>query len=68
MCLKQDDFVKVDRRKGAVIAIDIDRYRILNELKIKLQMIVAKGSCKNISRKDIHCLIDENYENYGGLR
>lgn len=70
-CLKQEGFVKVDRRKGAIIAIDIDRYRILNELKNELQMIIAKSSCKNISREDIHCLIDEiyeNYENYGGLR
>lgn len=66
--LKQEGYVKVDRRRGAVIAIDIDRLRMLAELKKELQVILAKGSCKNISRSEIHQLIDEIYEEYGGLR
>ena len=66
--LKQEGYVKVDRRKGAVIAIDIDRMRTLEELKRELQVILAKSSCKNISREEIHELIDDIYEEYGGLR
>ena len=66
--LKQEGYVKVDRRKGAVIAIDIDRMRTLEELKREMQVILAKGSCKNITREEIHELIDEIYEDYGGLR
>ena len=66
--LKQEGYVKVDRRKGAVIAIDIDKMRTLEELKKELQVILAKGSCKNISRDEIHQLIDEIYEDYGGLK
>ena len=66
--LKQEGYVKVDRRKGAVIAIDIDRMRTLEELKKELQVILAKSSCKNITRDEIHELIDEIYEDYGGLR
>ena len=66
--LKQEGYVKVDRRKGAVIAIDIDRIRTLEELKKELQVILAKSSCKNISKEEIHGLIDEIYEDYGGLR
>ena len=31
--LKQEGYVKVDRRKGAVIAVDIDRLRALEEMK-----------------------------------
>ncbi len=65
--LKQEGFVKVDRRKGAVIAIDVDKIRTLEELKKDLQVILAKGSCKNISREEFHTLIDEIYEDYGGL-
>lgn len=64
--LKQEGFVKVDRRKGAVIAIDADRLRTLEELKKELQVILAKSSCKNITREEIHELIDEIYEDYGG--
>lgn len=62
--LKQEGYVKVDRRKGAVIAIDIDRMRTLAELKKELQVILAKGSCKNISKEEIHGLIEEIYEDY----
>ena len=52
--LKQEGFVKVDRRKGAVIAVDEGKKQ-------------AKASCKNISREEVHALIDEIYEEYGGL-
>ncbi|MBQ8231925.1 MAG: GntR family transcriptional regulator [Lachnospiraceae bacterium] len=66
--LKQEGFVKVDRRKGAIIAIDIDRIRTMEELRKDLQVILAKSSCKNITRDEIHALIDEIYEDYGGLK
>jgi len=65
--LKQEGFVKVDRRKGAVIAIDIDKIRTMDEIRRELMVIIAKGSCKNISREEFHMLIDEIYGKYGGL-
>lgn len=65
--LKQEGFVKVDRRRGAVIAIDIDKLRAIGELRKDLQVILAKSCCKNISREEVHELIDELYEEYGGL-
>ena len=64
--LRQEGYVKVDRRKGAVIAVDSDRMQILEEVKKELQVILAKSSCKNISKEEIHQLIDEIYEDYGG--
>lgn len=65
--LKQEGYVKVDRRKGAVIAIDVDKLRTIAELKKELRVILAKGSCKNVTREEMHALIDEIYEDYGGL-
>lgn len=65
--LKQEGFVKVDRRRGAVIAIDVDKLRTVAELKKELRVILARGSCKNITREEMHALIDEIYEDYGGL-
>ena len=65
--LKQEGYVKVDRRRGAVIAVDIDRIRAIEEMKKELRVLLAKGSCKNISRQEVHALIDEIYEDYGGL-
>lgn len=66
--LKQEGYVKVDRRRGAIIAIDVDRMHTLEELKKEMRVILAKSSCKNISREEIRALIDEIYEEYGGLR
>ena len=63
--LKQEGYVKVDRRRGAMIAIDIDKMQALNEVRRELQVTLAKASCKNISREEVHALIDEIYEDYG---
>ncbi len=65
--LRQEGFVKVDRRKGAIISIDADRMKTIRELRKELQVILAKVSCKNISREEVHALIDEIYEDYGGI-
>lgn len=64
--LKQEGFVKVDRRRGAVIALDIDKLRTLEEMNIELQVILAKAICKGISRQEVYRIIDEIYEEYGG--
>lgn len=65
--LKQEGFVKVDRRKGAIVAVDVNKLNVMAELKKELQVMIARGSCKNISRDEFHQLIDEIYEEYGGL-
>ena len=62
--LKQEGFVKVDRRKGAVIAIDIDKMQAKEDLKRDMQVLLAKSSCKQISREEVHALIVEIYEGY----
>ena len=65
--LKQAGFVKVDRRRGAVIAIDINKLQAMEDMKRELQVVLAKGSCKNITKEEVHELINEIYENYGGI-
>ena len=62
--LKQEGFVTIDRRRGAVISIDADKIRALEEMKEELRVLLAKGSCRNISRAEVHELIDEIYEEY----
>ncbi len=65
--LKQEGFVKVDRRKGVVIALDADRLRALEEMNEELQVIFAKGICRGVSREEVHRMIDEIYEEFGGV-
>lgn len=62
--LKQEGFVTIDRRRGAVISIDADKIRALEEMKEELRVLLAKGSCRNISRAEVHELIDEIYDEY----
>ena len=39
----------------------------MEELKKQLRLLLAGAACKNISKEDIHELIDEIYDEYGGL-
>ena len=65
--LRQEGYIRLDRRSGAVVAVDADKRKAVNEMKRELLVILAKGSCKNITREEMHALIDEIYEDYGGL-
>ncbi len=65
--LKEEGFVRVDRRRGAVIALNEDKLQALEMLDRTLRVILAKASCKGITRQEVHGMIDEIYEEYGGL-
>ncbi|OUN90632.1 GntR family transcriptional regulator [Blautia sp. An46] len=62
--LKQEGFLTIDRRKGAVIAIDVDKIRALEEMKRQLAVVLARGCCRNVSREEVHALIDEIFDEY----
>ena len=64
--LKQEGFIKLDRRKGAVIALDADKLRAVEELREELAVILARCICKRISRREVHELVDEIYDYYAG--
>ena len=63
--LKQEGFIQLDRRRGAVIAIDVDKARALLKLEEQLRILLAKGRCKNITREEVHTLVDEIFDEYG---
>lgn len=62
--LRQEGFVTIDRRRGAVISIDVDKLKAMEEMREELLVVLAKGCCKNISKEEVHALIDEIYEDY----
>ena len=62
--LRQEGFVTIDRRKGAVVCIDVDKMKALQEMKENLTVLLAKGCCKNITKEEVHELIDEIFEEY----
>ena len=64
--LKQEGFIKLDRRKGAVIALDVDKIRAVEELRQELAVLLARSICRRVSRREVHELVDEIYDNYAG--
>ena len=63
--LRQEGFVTIDRRRGAIIALDVDKIKALEEMKQNLMVALARGCCKNITRAEVHDLIDEIFGEYG---
>lgn len=64
--LRQEGFVKLDRRRGAVISLDTDKIRTLHEMEQGLSVILARGICKNVSREEVHQLIDSIFDAFAG--
>ena len=64
--LKQEGYIKLDRRRGAVIALDIDKIRSIERLREEISVLLARSVCKNISREEVHDLVDEIYDFYTG--
>ena len=62
--LKQEGILTIDRRRGAVVRIDTDKLYAMEELRSDLKYVLAKAFCKNISKEEVHEMVDEIYEEY----
>ena len=62
--LRQEGFVKLDRRRGAVVAIDINKMRAIEELSDELHVVLAKAACMNVNRAEMHEMVDRIMDNY----
>ncbi|HJA67617.1 GntR family transcriptional regulator [Lachnoclostridium sp. An169] len=62
--LKREGYISLDKRRGAVIAVDMDKLEALEDMKRQLKLVLARGHCKNISRQEVHNLVDEIFDDY----
>ncbi|HIS31514.1 MAG TPA: GntR family transcriptional regulator [Candidatus Limivivens intestinipullorum] len=62
--LRQEGILTIDRRKGAIIALDRDKMQAMQEMKSQLKVVLAKACCKNISCQEVHDMVDEIYQEY----
>ncbi len=62
--LREEGIIQLDRRRGAVIAIDINKLQALEDMKHQLRVVLAKGRCKNITKEDVYELVDEIFKEY----
>lgn len=62
--LKQEGYIKLDRRHGAVIAVDVDKLEALNVMERQMRVVIAQAMCKGISSEEIHAMVDEIINDY----
>ena len=62
--LKQEGFVRLDRRRGAVISLDADKMRMLKEMEREMSVLLARGICKRVTREEVHSLVDSIYDTF----
>ena len=63
--LQQEGFVKIDRRRGAIIAIDLNKLEALKEAHDMLSVVLARAMCKGVTKEEIHEIVDRIYGGYG---
>ena len=62
--LRQEGILTIDRRRGAIIALDRDKIQAKAEMKRQLRVLLAKACCKNISSQEVHDMVDEIFAEY----
>ena len=62
--LRHEGFVTIDRRRGAIVSLDVDKLQALDEMQKNLRVLLAKGRFKNITRQEIHDMVDEIFDGY----
>ena len=62
--LRQAGYVKLDRRRGAIVSVDVDKIEAIEEIRRELSVTLAKAGCMHISKDEIHELVDEIYNKH----
>ena len=57
--LRQEGYLHLDRRNGAVIAVNSDKLRAMEQLKNEMRISLAKALCRGLSDEEIHAVTDE---------
>ena len=62
--LKQEGFVKVDRRRGAIVSVDVDALQARQQMEKAFRKLLAQARCRNMSRQELHRMVDAIYDDY----
>ena len=62
--LRQEGYLKLDRRKGAVVALDYDKLQAIAKLKGHLRLVLASAICRGVTRDEIHQAVDQIYDGF----
>ena len=64
--LKQEGYLKLDRRRGAVIAVESRKREELESLLQDMKLIVARGICRGISKEEMIEVVSGIYDYFDG--
>ena len=62
--LRQEGYLTLDRRRGAVISVESNKDAELKALYEDMEMLVARALCKGISKEEMNRLVSRMYDNF----
>ena len=60
--LRQDGFLRVDRRRGAVICLDIDKIKACAGIQEQMEPLIAQAAAAGISKEELLGLVSAVYD------
>ena len=61
--LREEGYLKLDRRKGAVISVEtLEKQQELASIQGNLRMLVAEAVCKGVTEDEMNRLIHDMYQ------
>ncbi len=65
--LKQEGYLKVDRRKGTIISVSTDKNEAIDELYDDMRMLLARAACKGVSLDEVNKLVKKIFDDFKKL-
>lgn len=59
--LRQEGYVQLDRRHGAVVSVECDKKLHVENVYSDMELFVAEAICKDISLRELQSLIEDVY-------
>ena len=67
--LRNDGYVTLDRRKGAVVSVSVEtKTTHIKNLNVGMRMMVAEAICKDISLSEMHQMITNMYKEFDDIQ
>ena len=67
LTLRQELLTELERMALGDEEAPRDKLKAMEEIDKDLHILLAKASCKGISKEEIYVMIDEIYDEYGGF-
>jgi len=67
--LRNDGYLKLDRRRGAVVSVSLEsKPKHIETMNIGMRMMVAEAICKDISLAEMHQIIEDMYKEFDDIQ